>query len=79
MEENLKSWVKKLSPQSRTVFPISPFMNNYISAVAGSSAGVIFGQIKFMSAVVKSGTAVARACLWIASGAEGIDEQETES
>lgn len=54
-------------------------MNDYISAVAGSTVGVIFGQIKFMSTVVKSGTAVARACLWIASGAEGIDEQETES
>lgn len=79
MEENLESWVIKLSPQSRTVLPISAFINDYSSAVAGSTAGVLFGQIKLMSTVVKSGTAVARVCLWIASGAEGIDEQETES
>lgn len=44
-----------------------------------SPAGVLFGQIKLMSTVVKSGTAVAGVCLWIASGTGGIDEQETES
>lgn len=40
---------------------------------------VIFGHIKFMSTLVRSGNSMSGVCLCIASRVVAIDEQETES
>lgn len=45
MEENLESWVIKLSPQSRTALPIPAFINDYSSAVAGPLLEFFLGRL----------------------------------
>ena len=76
-----------LNSYIRGIIYISIFVTYWIPAIAVLIATylpfmwtvVVFGHIKCMSTVVRSGNTMSGVCLYIASRVVSIDEQETES